>query len=205
MEKYEDNLNGNKLNTIPENQIVLKESPLNESKSDIENQQPKINTTIKSVNQINEDENSIKLSRIFVFIMFLVILFVNGPFMICDIYFGLEDKSCVGQDVPRVSITLKTFLLVRGFLVLAFLGEILMSIGLLTQKTLPFCSCFQMSILMFVSLFLIAWNIVGAVIFWGYMDTDKCNDPVYNYTFASLIIFFISSGINVSVSSKKKE
>lgn len=185
--------------------ITIIKNHVEESKltSDIENQQHNLSLNTNTIPEI--EENSIVSARFFAFILFFAVLLINGSFMICDIYFGLEDKSCVTQNIQRISINLKTFLLVRGFLVLAFLSEILLSISLLTQKTLPFCSCFQMSLLMFVSMFLIAWNIVGAIIFWRYMDTDKCDNPVYNYTFASLIIFFISAGMNMFASSKKKE
>lgn len=45
-----------------------------------------------------------------------------------------------------------------------------------------------MSIIGLVNLFLIIWNILGAIIFWGLMDTTNCSDTIYNYMFASLII-----------------
>ena len=45
--------------------------------------------------------------------------------------------------------------------------------------------------------FSLAWLILGAIIFWGLIDNNKCNDGLYNYMYASLIIMIIFTVINL--------
>ncbi len=162
------------------------------------------NTKNNNKNQKNGDLG-IKELRIFGYMITALMIFVYSGFIVCDIYYGLNDKSCVSQDVGRISINLKTFLLVRGFVLLGFVLNILLGSCLVTNSTIQICGCFQITTMVLVVLLLLAWNIVGAVIFWGYMDTSECNNPVYNYTFASLIIMFVGSVFSSSSTKYEKK
>lgn len=136
-----------------------------------------------------------------VFLLFFMIVIYLG-FIVCDIYYALNDHSCVNQNVPRINLNLKTFLLVRGFALLGLIFNVMIILCIISNSFIQSYTCIkffigiQLSIIVFTCLFLLAWNVIGAIIFWGYMDTSKCSDPIYNYTFVSLVIVFISSGCN---------
>jgi len=49
-----------------------------------------------------------------------------------------------------------------------------------------------MMLMIFVSITSFAWNIVGGVIFWAFMNNALCSNNVFNYVFASLIIKYIN-------------
>ncbi len=169
---------------------------------DIENQ-----TTDFSVNSPNITVNQEDLStfKMVGYLLLTVMIILYTAFIVCDIYYAFNDHSCVNQSVDRISLTLKTFLLVRGFMLLGLISSLLTVLCTITPYTFNFCTCAQISIFVLASMFLLAWNISGAVLFWGYMDTDQCDNPVYNYVFASLIIIFVASFGNLVSSNKKKD
>lgn len=167
-----------------------------------------INTELENISDTsNSDKTDIFQAKLVALFMILLFVILYSEFIICDIYFGLSDTSCARQKVSRMSIDLRTFLLVRGFLLLGYMCEIFFSIPLICTKTLLCCGCFQLSIFILIALFLTAWNIVGSVLFWGYMDTSQCSNEIYQYTFASLIIMLISNfcSINSNTSSKNNK
>jgi hypothetical protein len=108
----------------------------------------------------------------------------------------------VNQDALRINLNLKTFLLVRGFSLLGLIFNVMMILCIISNSLIQsytfvkFFIGIQLGIIILTCLFLFAWNIIGAVIFWTYMDTSKCSDSVYNYIFVSLVIVFVSSGCN---------
>jgi hypothetical protein len=142
-----------------------------------------------------------QLKTLGVFLLFYTIVIYLG-FIVCDIYYALNDNSCVNQDASRINLNLKTFLLVRGFALLGLIFNVMMILCIISNSLIQSYTCvkffigIQLGIFILTCLFLFAWNIIGAVIFWAYMDTSKCSDPVYNYIFVSLVIVFVSSGCN---------
>ncbi len=81
--------------------------------------------------------------------------------------------------------------------------NVIFTLSITTHSMIGICTCGQISIFVLICIFSLAWNIIGAVLFWGYMDTSQCSNPVYNYTYASLVIAFIGSGINLLTRKSK--
>ena len=161
-----------------------------------------VNSTIIDIeNQIPRQKNEVNQFRSVGFLLLAMMIIIYSSFIVCDIYYGLNDTSCVNQDVTRINLNLKTFLLVRGFILLGLIADFMLTLCTLTHSIIKFCTCIQLTIFTLVSLFLLAWNIIGATIFWSYMDNSKCSNPVYNYTFASLVIIFFGCASNLIVGS----
>lgn len=118
------------------------------------------------------------------------------PFIICDLHYAYNDRTCVNNRMVNhnISITMKQWLEVMGWLMLAVV-TIPFIIGLLTcfstwAGSFAFI-CYNI-IMGFVWLFFIAWLIVGAVMFWGNLYPRKeCSKPVSDYLFARLILGFV--------------
>lgn len=161
--------------------------------TDIENQN-RIQNEVEELAKKNYELTHFKFTA---GLILAVMIIMYTCFIVCDIYFALNDDSCVNQDVSRLDFNLKTFLLVRGFIMLGLIFEIIFTIFTITHSMIEFCTCAQISIFVLISIFMLGWNIIGSVLFWGYMDTSECTNPVYNYTFASLVIAFVGSGINL--------
>lgn len=147
-------------------------------------------TTYQSFDQEIERNIEIKRTRNLAGVIFIIIFVFYSAFVVCDLYYGLNDTSCAIQNVKRISFNLKTFFIIRSLIILSYLIHIVLSVPFITKKTIENCRCYQISILIIVSLFLSAWNIIGAIIFWKYIDNSKCSIGIYNYTFISLIIIF---------------
>lgn len=131
------------------------------------------------------------------------------PFIVCDLYYAYNDTICVALPIlnPSVSFTLGTWLLVSGYLQLAMISMLFLIaiIACCSPKGLTlFIGYLLLTII--VSLFNIAWLIVGAVMFWGYLyKQDLCsNSAVNSYMFARLILGFISVFVNLLTSRRQK-
>ena len=132
----------------------------------------------------------------------LVILIFGLPFIILDLYVALTDASCVDQSITRMSITLKTWLFVASGTNLFTIIWIIANFIFLRYKdlkTYPGLTGINKSI----SIFSACWYIVGAVLFWGYMDFNSCSSMTKDYVFARLIIGLLFS--SCSICSKKKD
>jgi hypothetical protein len=137
--------------------------------------------------------------------MFLICML---PIIICDIYFGLTDKSCVNDEPDGLNITLKLYLLVSGFAGLA-----LMIILICTTCSISSDDNNNMFILLLTGcigiitlIFSIIWNILGAVIFWGNIYKEgNCDSTVSTYIFVSLIIKFVGNLFGVNQQNKKNK
>lgn len=172
-------------------------NPTNVIISDIENQ----NQDQESARKIYE----LTQFKITVGIILAVMIIMYTSFIVCDIYFALNDNSCVNQDVTRLSFNLKTFLLVRGFILLGLIFDVILTLCFTTHSMIGFCTFGQISIFVMICIFSLTWNIIRAVLFWGYMDTSQCSNLVYNYTFASLVIAFVGSSINLLTRKSKDD
>ena len=140
------------------------------------------------------------------FIIWILIAVFIFPFAFGDLYFAYNDSSCVNEPAEKLAINLKDYLLVYGWMYMSILGAITIVIFCTFTKT-DFNSfnniidCFLICGASFTTLLIIIsytfgliWNILGAIIFGGLMDTSGCEKSIYNYVFASLIIklFFFS-------------
>lgn len=125
--------------------------------------------------------------------LWIIIMIFCFPITFCDLYYAYNDDSCISEPAGKLSINLKDYLLIYGWISASAL--IIFSIGLcfigsLSKTDTCFVCYIGFSAIIFtiISIFSVIWNIFGAVIFWGLMDTSQCNKELYNYVFASLII-----------------
>lgn len=148
--------------------------------------------------------------------IWLLIMIISFPLPFCDLYYGYTDDTCVSEPAGKLAINLKDYLLVYGWIIMSILG--LLSIALCfidfnssgsRTSTSNGCFVFSRTFLTIISaltnIFLIIWNIFGAVIFWSLMDTSECSNSIYNYVFASLIIKIVFNVISILQSKNDKD
>lgn len=136
----------------------------------------------------------------------LLISLLCLPFGITSVYYAFTDTSCVNQQAGNLYVNLKDFLAVDGILILIYYLYTCLVISLsknpsekvdnniIHKKTIFICSMFSFS-----------WTIVGAVIFWSLIDNKQCNKPIYNYTFALLVLKFVGLLFSQIGNSKDKK
>ena len=153
---------------------------------------------------MNEVANS-RTNKFCLIFLTILVLAMFSPFVILDLYIAYTDISCVNESVSRISFTLKTWLLVSGYVSIGMVGIILiLSIYSICTST------GQKSILMNIfkkifNLFSVAWNITGAVLFWGMMDYNSCNNFTRDYMYAKLILSFIFTCFTMCSKDKDSE
>ena len=114
------------------------------------------------------------------------------PFIICDLYFAYNDSSpCLTEDLHAVSFTLKTWLEVDAYVKIVSLVLIIILLVLAITKSDAvgaFGGCFMIYSCL-ISLFNLAWFIVGAIIFWGQLNPNgTCHSSLNSYMWALLIL-----------------
>ena len=139
---------------------------------------------------------------------FGIFLCVNLPFIVCDLVFASDSSvACVTTMGANIEMNLSTWLQADGYCRLAITCLLLISaiIGSINfEKGLMFFGC-TMCFTIIYSLFQLAWLIVGAVLFWGDLNSRSglCDGTqVQGYMFALLILSFI--GIFVQCITSKK-
>ena len=143
---------------------------------------------------LSDDGNMDYFMRFIIFVVLIIYIF---PLTFCDLYFGLTDDSCVNNSVDRLAINLADYLVIGGIIRAIGLFFLLASICCFNEKTGPYIIGIGMILFVLGSIFGIAWNIIGGVIFWSYMDNSTCSDETFNYVFASLIIKYVITGVSL--------
>jgi len=138
----------------------------------------------------------------------LVMIVLMTPIIVCDIYFGLSDHSCINEMADGLNYTMKIYLLVSGFMGLSWLLFIIyttcsLSISNDNNQTSIICAgCIGLIVLIFN----LIWNILGAVTFWGSIyKGGHCDSKTSTYIYVSLIIKLIGNLIALQQNSNKKE
>jgi hypothetical protein len=162
------------------------------------------NTITIQVNQQNS-HNNIKEILIVKSVLILYFIIVGMPLAFSDLYYGYTDDSCVSNSVDKLSINLKDYLIISGWLISSLLFVIINGIICFNDSTSEFIAFFGIIILVLSALFNICWNIIGGVIFWSYMDNSTCSSSIYNYLFASLIIKYVFTFIGIYNSTSSKD
>lgn len=139
-----------------------------------------------------------KESKIMVIISLVVLLVLLFPFIFMDLYLAYTDTSCVSQEVPQISLTLKDWLLVGGYVSVGVF--IVMSGMVIRNLETPFIKLVSIV----CSLFSMAWSVTGAVLFWSYMDNTLCDSLTRNYVYTKLIMSFVGLFMSCCCSGKKK-
>jgi len=138
----------------------------------------------------------------------LLMFVLTMPIIICDLYFGFSDHSCINEMPDGFNYTMKLYLLVSGFMGLSWLLFIIYTTCSLTinndnnQTSIICAGCIGLIVLIFN----LIWNILGAVAFWGSIyKGGHCDSKTSTYIYVSLIIKFVGTLIALQQNSNKKE
>ena len=134
----------------------------------------------------------------------IVAIIVCIPGIVCDLYYAQTDSSCVHNTTSNMNLTLYDYLMVSSIfnIVSTFILVILFS----CIRKIEVYEVVITFIGKFTMMFIISWTIIGALLFWEYIDTEHCSKPVYTYLIAIIIIRLVSCGMTVvqNSSSGKK-
>jgi hypothetical protein len=166
-----------------------------------------IKCILKKTNS-TESDNKIKSIILQLISILFVIIFIS-PFVICDLVFGYKDDSCVDIYPENMGyINMKIYLLASGYFTLGILSSILINWYFVASSIIEDNIVFLgfLSVLLHLSqVFLVIWNILGAVIFWGTLNKQNlCSNNVNTYLFVSLIIKLFANFCNIMATKNKK-
>jgi hypothetical protein len=121
----------------------------------------------------------------------MCILILTIPLMITDLYFGYSNQNCLSIKFDGIDFGIGTWLQVSGFIQLSSI--VLLILSQLTAE--EYSKILTKIISIFFGLFFVGWNIVGAIIFWKYLEPNSiCDSQLTNYLWARIIIGLINSG-----------
>lgn len=144
----------------------------------------------KSILYNVKDDDNITLVIIKTIVMLFMICFVL-PFIIIDLYFAYNDKSCVNLYPNKLKISLSIYLQVNSYMMIMFM--LIQTLFIFKKiKIYKYNEIIQTIFILLIFVFRIliyGWNIIGAFIFWGYVaEKGDCSVIIYNYLFASFVI-----------------
>jgi hypothetical protein len=146
-----------------------------------------------------ESNNEEQLVKLLVTILFII---VTAPIIICDIYYGHTDNSCINDYPSGLNINMKIYLLVNGYYGLTIISLVSLFIACMPIKNI------QDNITLFVLpklgeiifiVFTTVWNIIGSVIFWDKLYKEgNCDRNISTYLFITLIIKLLGITCNIN-------
>jgi hypothetical protein len=144
----------------------------------------------KSILYTVKDDDNITFVIIKIVVMLFMICFVL-PFVIVDLYFAYNDKSCVNLYPNKLKISLSIYLQVNSYMMIMFM--IIQTLVIFKKIYIyKYNEIIQTIFILLIFIFRIVicgWNIIGALIFWGYVaEKGDCSVIIYNYLFASFVI-----------------
>ena len=157
-----------------------------------------------NINDIHQNAKNIIFFKILAFIIFILF---NFPIIFCDLYYAIKDNSCVNQKMDKLAVNMYDYLIVSGIssVIITFISILyIFYFDKIKDKKFVLFNILFILILYIICLFTIGWNIIGSLIFWHYMDNNKCSNEVFNYLFASLIIKLIFCSSILFNSNKNK-
>lgn len=153
--------------------------------TDIESSIPTPTYTDEELTLLDEYRN-IPARKTITIVMLIVI---SLPFIMYDLYFAITDKSCVNQKCNDFNLTMHDYLVVNAIMDTIVLS---VSISIISHTNdLAAWSQFIKFCAFIIVIFCMIWAIVGALIFWRFMDNEKCDDSVFDYLGIRLIIMLI--------------
>ena len=138
-----------------------------------------------------------ELGHMIKIIAFSLMVTIFCPIIICDLYFGYSNDSCLSEYPEKLNISMKDYLLVSGYYSIAGLAIAFMIINTTTFRELDpeiknITSFMNKTFYRITLLFTMALNIVGAILFWGHLYKNKtCNNDTNTYLSVTLIIKLI--------------
>ncbi len=195
---------------------LIEKETIQEEKIDIESNIINDDLTNKPVivnREINQQTDKYNIPFIRLFVSAYMLVFI-APFTVADLYYAYTDTSCVYEQAGKIRLNLFLYLAVDGYtsgislvIMLCLICCIKIDkVNKLNENLLgcSICSFTLLTVLMYI--FKISWTILGAIIFWNLIDSNKCDTNIYNYIFAKLIIRFVIMFIMYSynIFDKKK-
>lgn len=161
------------------------------------------NTEKRSKVYDNIAENILKL------LITILTVLLCSPIIICDIYFGLNDNSCVEETLPSLSISLQTYMLTSAFVGLSALTIVIISTCIISSNNSDKKNNCIVTISTIIStlfsVFHLIWNILGAIVFWSFAyKNNLCDKNVSTYLFITLIIKLIANYFGITNAFKKE-
>jgi hypothetical protein len=148
-------------------------------------------------NRINNNEE--KIVKMFIIILFIII---GAPIVICDLYYGYTDNSCINDYPNGLNINMKIYLLVNGYYGLTIISLISLFIACISTKNIEdnisLIVISKITPTIFL-LFITVWNIIGSVIFWGKLYKEgNCDKNISTYLFVTLIIKLLGNTCTIN-------
>ena len=160
---------------------------------------------MKSSEELHHD-NETKI-RVVKMVAILFISIFASPFIICDLIFGYSDDSCIDTYPENLNlVNMKTYLLVSSYYTIGFLTVIYINLCFMSENNDTNVILFSfLSIMKNLSqVFLVIWNIIGAIIFWGTLNQrELCSKNINTYLFVYIIIILLVNFYNI-IRNKKK-
>ena len=128
------------------------------------------------------------------------------PIVICDMYYGYSKDSCVEEYPAKLNINMKIYLVVCAYTNMLIMVLVICSISCLSRRNSRSMHLYMVTvpklIVTYGSLFLLAWNIIGSVIFWGMLyNKNLCSSNISTYLFVTLVVKLVC---NLTVLSSRK-
>jgi hypothetical protein len=161
--------------------------------NDIESQQLP-SSVIIAIQNINKTDKDAETNCI-IHTIWIIILLLCSPIIICDVYFAYTDETCVNEYPANLELNLKHYLFISALSTFININMYMLFIKYFVKTEYNKNLFWVLSVGVFISLlalFSLIWNILGAVIFWGSIyATNHCSKQVSTYIFVSLIIKFV--------------
>lgn len=171
--------------------------------NDIESQRlpSSVMITVQNINKTDKDAET----NCIIHTIWIIILILCSPMIICDVYFAYTDETCVNEYPANLELNLKQYLFISALSKFIFINMYMLFIKYFVKTEYNKSLLWVLLVGVFISLlalFSLIWNILGAVIFWGSIyATNHCSKQVSTYIFVSLIIKFVLT-VNTYMSTK---
>ena len=147
-------------------------------------------------------EYNIENNKIYLNKYFLAIIGILFSFMICDMYYVLNDNQCINNRYDNSYLTIYKYLLINSiFWIMIFINIIIFMIYYCKNNNFVILNEFVVVcsnvIYKCLILFNIIWTIIGSIIFWGYFNITTCSLNIYVYLFISLISKLVIAGFSI--------
>ena len=144
----------------------------------------------------NHSEQEVINEKLYKIITTFFVTIIYLPIILCDIYFGYTDTSCVNEYPAGLDVNMKMYLFISALIGILIVFSNMYNIYLISKKhTYDYHVCviiIPSIIISFGSVFLVGWNTIGALIFWEMLyNTGICDRHTSTYLFVTLILKII--------------
>jgi hypothetical protein len=134
---------------------------------------------------------------------------VAFPFIVGDLYYASNDDTCVEKPITNTKVTfdMAVWLRVHAFVALS-LAIVLVSAALAIWRLGgQYAHLFFVYLLTLVltAAFRVAWAIMGALMFWGFLYPKMCAEGVSRYLSATLIVSILLVFANCLATRQKSD